>query len=133
MTFVNAGFDVHRSQITFDALDTATGELTSERIDSTPTAVGEWVGRFADREVHVALEACTGWYFVTRALETAGAVAHLAEVDEATSWRQRIQATLVHLASRRCPRASRAPGPGSGSKAASFPPPPASGSRSGFR
>jgi transposase len=42
----------------------------------------EWVGRFPDREVHVAVEACTGWYFVCRALEAAGAVPHLAEVAE---------------------------------------------------
>ena len=37
MTIV-AGFDVHRRQITFDALDTETGELTRGRIDATPAA-----------------------------------------------------------------------------------------------
>ena len=31
-----AGFDVHRAQITFDALDTETGEVTRGRIDSAP-------------------------------------------------------------------------------------------------
>jgi transposase len=153
MTIVDAGFDIHRSQITFDALDVATGEVTTGRIDSTPEAVVGWVGRFPDREVHVAVEACTGWHFVVRALERAGATPHLAEVaetkalrgrkrraktdradarwlrellsegrlpeawippdhicelrtrtrlrktlvDEATAWRQRIQATLFHL------------------------------------
>lgn len=153
MTIVNAGFDIHRSQITFDALDAATGEVTTGRIDSTPAAVIEWVGRFPGREVQVAVEACTGWYFVCRALAEAGATPHLAEVsetaarrgpkrraktdradarwlrtllcegrlpeawippdqicelrtktrlrktlvDEATAWRQRIQATLFHL------------------------------------
>ena len=34
-----AGFDVHRAQITFDALDTETAEITRGRIDSTPAAV----------------------------------------------------------------------------------------------
>ncbi|MEO8092939.1 MAG: IS110 family transposase [bacterium] len=153
MTIVNAGFDIHRAQITFDALDTASGEVKTGRIPSTPDAVVEWVGRYPEREVHVAVEACTGWYFVVHALESAGAVPHLAEVtetsalkgrkrraktdradarwlrtlltegrlpeawippdhicelrtrtrlrktlvDEATSWRQRIQATLFHL------------------------------------
>jgi hypothetical protein len=30
---------VHRRQITFEALDTETGELTRGRIDATPAAV----------------------------------------------------------------------------------------------
>ena len=38
-----AGFDVHRRQITVDALDTATGEVSRGQIESTPTAVEEWV------------------------------------------------------------------------------------------
>ena len=88
MTIV-AGFDVHRTQITFDALDTDTGELTRGRIDATPAAVERWVGRFAGREVHVALEACTGWLFVSRALEHAGATPHLAEPVETHALRGR--------------------------------------------
>ena len=35
-----AGFDVHRAQITFDALDTVTGEVNRGRIEATPAAVG---------------------------------------------------------------------------------------------
>ena len=153
MSIVDAGFDIHRSQITFDAVDAETGEIITGRIEARPEAVEKWVERFPGREVHVALEACTGWFFVARALERAGAVPHLAEiaetralrgrkrraktdradarwlrrllsegrlpeawippdhicelrtrtrlrkalVDEATAWRQRIQATLFHL------------------------------------
>src|SRR5687767_14336453 len=41
-----AGFDVHRAQITFDALDTETGEVSRGRIDATPAAVARWVKRF---------------------------------------------------------------------------------------
>jgi hypothetical protein len=41
-----AGFDVHRRQITFDALDTETGEVSRGRIDATPAAVRGWVKRF---------------------------------------------------------------------------------------
>src|SRR5215212_3193033 len=74
-----AGFDVHRAQITFDALDDETGELSRGRIAADPEAVRRWVERFAGREVHVAVEACTGWLFACEALEEAGAVAHLAE------------------------------------------------------
>jgi transposase len=84
-----AGFDVHRAQITFDALDLATGEVHRGRIASTPTAVREWVARFAGQDVDVAVEACTGWLFVCDALAAAGAVAHLAEPVETRALRGR--------------------------------------------
>lgn len=82
-----AGFDVHRAQITFDALDTDSGEVKRGRIRSTPDAVRAWVGRFAGREVDVAVEGCTGWLFVSRALADAGAAAHLAEPAETRALR----------------------------------------------
>jgi hypothetical protein len=56
-----AGFDVHRRQLTFDALDTETGEVTRGRIDASPAAVRLWTERLANSAVHVAVEACTGW------------------------------------------------------------------------
>jgi len=77
-----AGFDVHKAQITFDALDTETGELYRGRIAAKPEAVRDWVKRFDEVEVEVAVEACTGWLFVCEALAEAGAVAHLAEPAE---------------------------------------------------
>ena len=84
-----AGFDVHRAQITFDALDTETGEVIRGRIDATPAAVTRWVERFAGREIDVAVEACTGWLFVCDALVAAGAVPHLAEPVETRALRGR--------------------------------------------
>jgi transposase len=84
-----AGFDVHRRQITFDALDTDTGEVTRGRIDATPAAVRGWVYRFKGSEVHVAAEACTGWLFVCDALVAAGAEPHLAEPVETRALRGR--------------------------------------------
>ena len=77
-----AGFDVHRAQITFDALDTETGEVHRGRIPADPESVRGWVGRFGGQRVDVAVEACTGWLFVCEALREAGAVAHLAETAE---------------------------------------------------
>jgi transposase len=77
-----AGFDVHRNQITFDALDAETGELRRGRIASTREAVRTWVGRFPGHQVDVAVEACTGWLFVCEALAEAGAVPHLADPAE---------------------------------------------------
>jgi transposase len=82
-----AGFDVHRAQITFDALDRETGEVQRGRIRATPEAVAEWVGRFAGDEIEVAVEACTGWLFVCEALVAAGAVPHLAEPVETSALR----------------------------------------------
>src|SRR3954454_4744985 len=84
-----AGFDVHRRQITFDALDTETGEVTRGRIDASPAAVRLWTERLAAHEVHVAVEACTGWLFVCDALLAAGATAHLAEPVETSALRGR--------------------------------------------
>jgi len=84
-----AGFDVHRAQITFDALDTESGEVFRGRIDATPAAVARWSERFDGLEVHVAVEACTGWLFVCDALVGAGAVAHLAEPVETRALRGR--------------------------------------------
>jgi transposase len=84
-----AGFDVHRAQITFDAMDTDTGEVSRGRIDATPAAVARWIERFGGREIHVAVEACTGWLFVCDALVAAGAVAHLAEPAETRALRGR--------------------------------------------
>ena len=84
-----AGLDVHLRQITFDCLDAMTGEVTRGKIAATPAAVEEWVAQFPGREVHAAMEACTGWLFVARALERAGAVAHLAETVETRALRGR--------------------------------------------
>jgi transposase len=82
-----AGFDVHRTQITFDAVDLATGEIHRGRIPSTPEAVRKWVKRFRGNEVDVALEAGTGWLFVCTELTDAGATPHLAEPAETRALR----------------------------------------------
>src|SRR6266511_1018669 len=84
-----AGFDVHRNQITFDALDRETGELLRGRIDSNRDAVAAWLDRFAGHEIDVAVEACTGWLFVCEALSAAGARAHLADPAEVAALRGR--------------------------------------------
>jgi hypothetical protein len=77
-----AGYDVRRRQVSVDALDIATGEVSRGQIEFTPTAVEEWALGFPRRVIHVAVEACTGWLFVSRALERRGAIVHLAEPVE---------------------------------------------------
>ena len=55
------GLDVRRAPITFDALGTDSGEVMRGRIEATPAAVTQWARRFRGGEMHVAVEACTGW------------------------------------------------------------------------
>src|SRR2546423_12519163 len=69
-----AGFDVHRRQITIDALDTVTGEVWRGQIESSETGVTAWAARASGRVIHGAAEACTGWLLVYRALAACGAV-----------------------------------------------------------
>jgi transposase len=82
-----AGLDVHRVQITFDALDRDTGEVHRGRLPATPEAVRGWATRFSGEELHVAVEAGTGWLFVCEALREAGAIPHLAEPVETSALR----------------------------------------------
>jgi transposase len=86
------GFDVHRRQITFDYLDTDTGQLLRGRIAPACRAVlRRWlVERFAGRaDVAFAVEACTGWRFVVEELERAGIEVSLAEPADTAAARGR--------------------------------------------
>ncbi len=57
------GLDIHRKQLTFDYLDTATGEVKRGQIVPADRAhLRSWLVRFAGRDdVAFALEGCTGW------------------------------------------------------------------------
>jgi hypothetical protein len=94
-----AGFDVHRRQITFDAVDTCSGEVFRGRIDSSRVAVAAWVARFPAQRVEVAVEAATGWLFVCEELARAGATAHLAEPAETCAARRPTAPTRATCAS----------------------------------
>lgn len=73
------GLDVHRKQITFDYLDTGTGEVRRGRVAGTRLALRDWLGRLVERPAAFAVEGCTGWRFVVEELRRAGMTAHLAE------------------------------------------------------
>src|SRR2546421_487303 len=86
------GFDVHRRQITFDYLDTDSGQLLRGRIAPACRAVfRRWLAeRFAGRtDVEFAVEGCTGWRFVVEELERAGIEASLAEPADTAAARGR--------------------------------------------
>ncbi len=80
MSIVGA-FDVHRRQLTFEYLDSSTGELKRGRvIPADRQHLRAWLARFDGQgEVHFALEGCTGWRYVTEELLAAGITPHLAE------------------------------------------------------
>src|SRR5271154_6429102 len=78
------GLDIHRKQLTFDYLDTATGEV--ERGQITPAGrahLRAWLARFAGRDdVAFALEGGAGWRYVSEELAAGGVAAHVAEPAE---------------------------------------------------
>ena len=65
---VVGGLDIHRKQITFDYLDTVTGEVRRGQIAPADREhVRAWLGRFAGwDDVPFAVEGCAGWRYVTR-------------------------------------------------------------------
>ena len=75
------GLDIHRKQLTFDYLDTVTGEVKRGQIAPADRAhLRAWLARFAGRDdVAFALEGCTGWRYVAEELAGAGVAAHVAE------------------------------------------------------
>src|SRR5512132_679811 len=74
------GLDIHRRQITYDLLDTGTGETRRGQLSpATRVELRAWLARFAGQQADFALEATTGWRFVAEELERAGIAAHLAE------------------------------------------------------
>ena len=75
------GLDIHWKQITFDYLDTATGEVKRGQIAPADRAhLHAWLTRFAGRDdAAFALEGCTGWRYVAEELAFAGIAAHVAE------------------------------------------------------
>jgi hypothetical protein len=77
---VVGGVDIHRKQLTFDYLDTVTGQVRRGQV--APAGRGHlraWLARFAGRgDVAFAMEGCAGWRYVAGELAVAGIGVHLA-------------------------------------------------------
>jgi transposase len=86
------GLDIHRKQLTFDYVDTVTGEVESGQIAPADRLhLSGWLDRrFAGgRDVEFALEGCTGWRYVAEELARAGVVAHVGEPADTATLRGR--------------------------------------------
>src|SRR5256885_624438 len=75
------GLDIHRKQITFDYLDTETGQVQRGQVSPADREhLRGWLARFTGSDdVAFAVEGCTGWRYVVEELAAAGVAAHLAE------------------------------------------------------
>jgi len=75
------GLDIHRKQITFDYLDTGTGQVRRGQVSPADREhLRAWLARFAGQaDVAFAVEGCTGWRYVAEELAAAGIAVHLAE------------------------------------------------------
>jgi transposase len=84
------GLDIHRKQITFDCLDTDTGELRRGSIAPADRAhLADWLARHlaGKAEAHLGFEGCTGWRYVAEELARAGVRGHLAEPADTAALR----------------------------------------------
>src|SRR6476619_146176 len=79
------GLDLDRQQITFDALETESGEVWRGRVWQPDRdrfrcwLVRDVARRACGQPVAMAVEGCTGWRYVVEEITAAGFEAHLAE------------------------------------------------------
>ncbi|HXQ56919.1 MAG TPA: transposase, partial [Actinomycetes bacterium] len=82
------GLDVHRSQITYDWIDTDTGQHQRGQLAPAHREhLRRWLGQFAGQQAAFAVEGCTGWRYVVEELKRAGVEAHLAEPADTSAAR----------------------------------------------
>jgi transposase len=89
------GLDLHRRQITFDALEVGSGEEWRGRVWQPDRGrFRRWLRSDLSRRagggrVALAVEGCTGWRYVVEEIEAAGFEAHLAEPADTQAARGR--------------------------------------------
>jgi transposase len=82
------GLDVHRSQITYDWVDSDTGQRQRGQLAPAHREhLRVWLEQFTGRPAAFALEGCTGWRYVVEELRRAGIEAHLAEPADTSALR----------------------------------------------
>ena len=80
------GLDIHRGQVTFDYVDTATGEVSTGKIrEPHRERFREWLMSLPDTDAEFVMEGCTGWLYVAEELAAAGMRARVADPAEAAA------------------------------------------------
>ena len=89
------GLDLHRQQITFDAMESPSGEVWRGRVwQPDRERFRRWLRHDVTRRVNgepvaMAVEGCTGWRYVVEEITAAGFEAHLAEPADTQAARGR--------------------------------------------
>jgi transposase len=89
------GLDLHRQQITFDALEVESGEVWRGRLwQPDRERFRRWLHQDLATKAHggpvaLAVEGCTGWRYVVEEITAAGYEAHLAEPADTQAARGR--------------------------------------------
>jgi transposase len=89
------GLDLHRQQITFDALEVESGEVWRGRLwQPDRERFRRWLRQDVAAKAHggpvaLAVEGCTGWRYVVEEITAAGFEAHLAEPADTQAARGR--------------------------------------------
>jgi transposase len=84
------GLDIHRPQVTFDVLDTGTGEAWRGQVRPADREhLREWLAQFAGRDGDLVMEGCTGWRYVAEEVAAAGLRPHVADPAELAGQRGR--------------------------------------------
>src|SRR5215471_10533037 len=85
------GLDIHRKQLTFDYLDTVSGEVRRGQIAPADRVhLRAWLARFAGHDdVAFAVEGCAGWRYVAEERAAAVIAAHLGEPADIAALRGR--------------------------------------------
>jgi transposase len=84
-------FDIHRGQLTYEYVDSRTGEVNRGRIAPADRQhLRAWLAQFKRRRnVHFAMEGCTGWRYVAEEVSRIGGHAHVADPADAAALRGR--------------------------------------------
>jgi transposase len=84
------GLDIHRSQVTFDVLDTEAGEVWRGQVRPADREhLRAWLARFGGRAGDLAMEGCTGWRYVAEEVAAAGLRPRVADPAELAGQRGR--------------------------------------------
>jgi len=78
------GLDIHRRQVTFDVVDTVSGEAWRGQLcPADREHLRGWLPGLAGRgEVHLGMEGCTGWRYVAEEVAAAGFTPHVGDPAE---------------------------------------------------